>query len=148
MTLLGIVMRTYYKEWDNFISISETNEKFSRLVFSARPDDQNYLNSIILGIKDDKVVINQIVQSRFGQDDRDMNRLALRTGADKDVDAGAVGLGNDLDVLGRITLNAFAVQAEVERAAGLAADSGDGFEHMGNKRLIHQQFPLSLVMQE
>lgn len=58
MTLLGIVMRTYYKEWDNFISISENNEKFSRLVFSARPDDQNYLNSILLGLKDDKVVIN------------------------------------------------------------------------------------------
>ena len=32
MTLLGIVMRTYYKEWDNFISVSENNVKFSRLV--------------------------------------------------------------------------------------------------------------------
>ncbi len=45
MTLIGLVMRTYCKEWEDFIKISSEQ---TRLFFAARPDDQAYLEYKIL----------------------------------------------------------------------------------------------------
>lgn len=45
MTLIGLVMRTYCKEWEDFIKISSEQ---TRLFFAARPDDQVYLEYKIL----------------------------------------------------------------------------------------------------
>ena len=45
MTLIGLVMRTYCKEWEDFIKISSEQ---ARLFFAARPDDQAYLEYKIL----------------------------------------------------------------------------------------------------
>lgn len=45
MTLIGLVMRTYCKEWEEFIKISSEQ---TRLFFAARPDDQAYLEYKIL----------------------------------------------------------------------------------------------------
>ncbi len=45
MTLIGLVMRTYFKEWEDFIKISSEQ---TRLFFAARPDDQAYLEYKIL----------------------------------------------------------------------------------------------------
>ena len=45
MTLIGLVMRSYCKEWDDFIKISSEQ---TRLFFAARPDDQAYLEYKIL----------------------------------------------------------------------------------------------------
>ena len=45
MTLIGLVMRTYCKEWEDFIKISSEQ---TRLFFAVRPDDQAYLEYKIL----------------------------------------------------------------------------------------------------
>lgn len=45
MVLMGIIMRRYYDKWGNFVL---ANDNEMRLDFGARPDDHNYLESIIL----------------------------------------------------------------------------------------------------
>ena len=57
MTLIGLVMRSYCKEWDDFIKISSEQ---TRLFFAARPDDQAYLENKILNKGDrEKIIINK-----------------------------------------------------------------------------------------
>lgn len=57
MTLIGLVMSSYCKGWNDFIKISSDQ---TRLFFAARPDDQAYLESIILG----KGTQDQIIENR------------------------------------------------------------------------------------
>lgn len=57
MTLIGLVMRSYCKEWDDFIKISSEQ---TRLFFAARPDDQAYLENKILNKGDrEKIIVNK-----------------------------------------------------------------------------------------
>ena len=57
MTLIGLVMRSYCKEWDDFIKISSEQ---TRLFFAARSDDQAYLENKILNKGDrEKIIVNK-----------------------------------------------------------------------------------------
>lgn len=64
MTLIGIVMQEYYTDWNSFLKISEDGNIQTRLNFSARPDDQAYLECIVLNNADkNKVVINNKMEA-------------------------------------------------------------------------------------
>ena len=57
MTLIGLVMRSYCKEWNDFIKISSEQ---TRLFFAARPDDQAYLEYRILNKGEhEKIIVNK-----------------------------------------------------------------------------------------
>lgn len=57
MTLIGLVMRSYCKEWNDFIKISSEQ---TRLFFAARPDDQAYLEYKILNKGErEKIIVNK-----------------------------------------------------------------------------------------
>ena len=56
LTLLGVVMKDYVSDWKKFL-ISKENE--TRLLFSARPDDQSYLESLVFPESDIKPIPNK-----------------------------------------------------------------------------------------
>lgn len=57
MTLLGIIMQKEYAAWGNFLKIEENNIIETRLYFTAREEDQGYLESIVLKNKNDTEII-------------------------------------------------------------------------------------------
>ena len=57
MTLFGIIMQEEYAPWGNFLKVEENNTIKTRLYFTAREDDQTYLECIVLKSKNDTEVI-------------------------------------------------------------------------------------------
>lgn len=57
MTLLGITMQEEYSEWANFLKIEENNTIKTRLYFTAREEDQVYLEYIVFKNKNNIQVI-------------------------------------------------------------------------------------------
>lgn len=60
MTLFGIVMKEYYPDWEKFLIV---DEKKSRLHFSARPEDQKYIDSKIGIAGTQNVVVNNRMEA-------------------------------------------------------------------------------------
>ena len=77
-------------------------------------------------IADVERVVHDVLEARLRDDDRDEHRLALRAGLDFDVDTRIVGLGLDFDVGRAVTLDQFAVAADVERTFRHAVNIRDG----------------------
>ena len=80
-------------------------------------------------IADKKVVIDRLLDSRVRNDHGDMNALVLCTGLDVDVDTRHTFLGDDIDVVGRISSGKLAVYSKVVCALGNIGDVGDLSHH-------------------
>lgn len=59
MILIAIIMRDHFSEWKKFLLVDDTS---SRLYFSARLNDNKYLNNIIKNKKNEEKLINQKMQ--------------------------------------------------------------------------------------
>ena len=79
----------------------------------------------------EKVVVNHVGQAALGKDHRDVHLLPLGVGADADVDAGLVRLGDDLDELAVLPGLQLAVLPDVEGALGIALHVGDLVKQVG-----------------
>ena len=85
-------------------------------------------NGHVRALADKEVVVDQIVEAGLAQDDRNVDVFALGEGRDADVDAGLVGLGDNLDVLGVLAELLLPVEADVDRAVGDGDHVGDGLQ--------------------
>lgn len=59
MILIAIIMRDHFSEWKKFLLVDDTSP---RLYFSARLNDNKYLNNIIKNKKNEEKLINQKMQ--------------------------------------------------------------------------------------
>ena len=79
---------------------------------------------------DMEVVVHQVFQAGLAQDHRDVHALVLGEGADVDVDARLVGLGDDINVGGGVAARQLAVGADVVSAHRQAVQLGHLFEQI------------------
>ena len=96
-------------------------------------------------LADEEVVVHEILDAGLGDHHGDVHRLALGAGIHVDVDAGLVGLGDDVHVLGVPVEGALAVGAEVHRARlGQRGHVRHLAENFGLDFIQHSFFPSSL----
>ena len=83
-------------------------------------------------LADEKVVVDHILETGLGNNDRDVHALVFRAGSNVDVDAGLVFLRDDVDVRGRVAAGELAVGADIIGTLGDAVEVCD---------LLKQFFP-------
>ena len=98
-------------------------------------------------VADMKIVIDHVGQSRFGDDDGNMNGFVLRARGDSDFDALLVRERVDGDVRARMALDQLAVLADIESASRHAVQIGNLLEQFLVKsgKICHDVSPYRIA---
>ena len=96
------------------------------VVDAAAGDDIN-----VAVLPDEKVIVYQVRQAAFRNDNGNMDLFALGKGLDADVDAGLILLGGNFNELAVLAGLQLAIFPDIERAGGRALHIGDLVEQIG-----------------